>query len=62
MPRKTPETGDEPQPEEIEEILSRARSLTARVERMPDGPKKVKLKAAIYVVGDEIKTIALARG
>ena len=55
-------TTAEPLTEEIADLRACALALAERVEKLPDGPRKEKLRSALYAIGDEIKCSALAVG
>ena len=48
MSSKIPETPEtEPPPDDIKELLAQAQALAERVEKLPDGPTKEKLRATL---------------
>jgi hypothetical protein len=60
MSRNNPEAAEtEPRTEEFADLRAQAQALAERVEKMHDGPRKEKLRSALYVIGDEIKAAAL---
>jgi hypothetical protein len=63
MTSKIPEAMKaEPPTEEIADLRAWALALAERVEKLPDGPLKEKLRSALYAIGDEIKCSALTVG